>query len=46
MLDKEIITAIDDLNENDSVPGEVKALIYANTENSDELSHCITMQKI
>lgn len=46
MLDDEIKTAIDVLNENDGVPGEVRALIYANTENPEEPSHCITIPKI
>lgn len=42
MLNDEIIAAIDVLNENDGVPGEVRALIYANTD-VDEPSHCITI---
>lgn len=46
MLNDEIITAIDVLNENDGVPGEVRTLIYANTDNPDEPSHCITVPQL
>ena len=43
MLDDKIITAIDVLNENDGVPGEVRALIYANKD-LDEPTECLHIE--
>ena len=43
MLDDKIITAIDVLNKNDGVPGEVRALIYANKD-LDEPTECFHIE--
>ena len=43
LLDDEIITAIDVLNENDGVPGEVRALVYANKD-LDEPTECLHIE--
>ena len=43
MLDDKIITAIDVLNKNDGVPGEVRALIYANKD-LDEPTECLHIE--